>query len=348
MATDIKIGKKLIGPGRPCLVAAEIAQAHDGSLGMAHAYIDAAARAGADAVKFQTHIAAAESTPAEPWRIKFSLQDETRFDYWRRMEFSEDQWLGLKRHCDESGLVFLSSPFSFEAVELLTRAGVAAWKVPSGETTNTPMLEKMCATGLPIILSTGMSTQAEIDAAVAFIRQRGSELILLQCTTAYPCPAEKVGLNMVANFRARYGCAVGLSDHSGTIYPGLAAAADGIQMLEVHLTFSREMFGPDVPASITTEELRQLTNGIRFIEKMCGHPVDKDALAGDMGELRRTFSKSIVARLDLKAGALLGPGDLALKKPGGGLPATKLPQVVGRRLKRAKTADDQLTEDDLE
>ena len=348
MSADIKIGDKIIGPGKPCFVIAEIAQAHDGSLGMAHAYVDAAARAGADAVKFQTHIASAESTPAEPWRVKFSLQDKTRFDYWRRMEFSEDQWQGLKNHCDDNGLVFLSSPFSFEAVDLLTRVGIAAWKVPSGETTNTPMLEKMQETDLPVILSTGMSTQAEIDAAVAYLQSHETELILLQCTTAYPCPPEKVGLNMVAEFRDRYGCAIGLSDHSGTIFPGLAAATMGIQMLEVHLTFSRDMFGPDVPASITPGELAQLTKGIRFIEKMRRHPVDKDELAGDMDDLRRTFSKSIVARKDLEEGISLGPDDLTLKKPGGGLPATKLPQVIGRRLKHAKSIDEQLTEEDLE
>jgi N-acetylneuraminate synthase len=347
MAADITIGDKVIGPGRPCLVVAEIAQAHDGSLGMAHAYIDAAARAGADAVKFQTHIATAESTPSEPWRVKFSPQDETRFDYWRRMEFSETQWKGLKTHCDDNGLIFLSSPFSFEAVELLLRVGVSAWKVPSGETTNAPMLEQMRETGLPIILSTGMSTRAEIDTAVTYLKDRRAELILLQCTTAYPCPPEKIGLNMVTEFRKRYGCAVGLSDHSGTIYPGLAAAVMGIEMLEVHLTFSRDMFGPDVPASIVPDELAQLSRGIRFIEKMSHHPVDKDELAGDMHDLRRTFSKSIVAKRDLSAGSSLGPDDLTLKKPGGGLPATQLPEVIGRKLKRDVSADEQLTEQDL-
>ena len=118
-------------PGTPCLIVAEVAQAHDGSLGMAHAYIEAAASAGADAVKFQTHIASAESTPGEPWRVKFSPQDATRFDYWKRMQFTEDQWRGLKNHASDRGLKFLSSPFSLEAVQLLSRVGVAAWKVAS-------------------------------------------------------------------------------------------------------------------------------------------------------------------------------------------------------------------------
>ena len=130
MSMQFKIGNKAIGKGKPCLIMAEVAQAHDGSLGMAHAFIDAVAAAGADAIKFQTHIAAAESTPDEPWRVKFSKQDASRYDYWKRMEFSEEQWQSLKRHADERGLLFLSSPFSLEAVDLLTRMGVAAWKIP--------------------------------------------------------------------------------------------------------------------------------------------------------------------------------------------------------------------------
>lgn len=139
-----------------CPVIAEVAQAHDGSLGMAHAFIDAIAEAGADAVKLQTHIAAAESSPDEPWRVKFSPQDTTRFDYWKRMEFTEEQWHGLKQHADDRGLLFLSSPFSFEAVELMERVGVWAWKVASGEVSNGSMLERMCRAGLSVILSSGM------------------------------------------------------------------------------------------------------------------------------------------------------------------------------------------------
>lgn len=331
-----------------CLIVAEVAQAHDGSLGMAHAFIDAVANAGVHAVKFQTHIAAAESTPGEPWRVKFSLQDATRYDYWKRMEFTEEQWHGLKRHADERGLQFLSSPFSIEAVELLTRVGMAAWKVASGEVSNIPMFERMVATGLPIFLSTGMSPLAEIDDAVDRVKARGLLLTVLQCTTAYPCPPEKVGLNMIPFYRERYDCAVGLSDHSGTIYPGLAATTLGIEVLEVHVTLSREMFGPDVPASITTSELRQLVEGVRFIQRVLANPVDKDALAQEMGPLRDMFTKSIVARVDLPAGTVLREEHLALKKPGTGIPARCLPEMVGRRLRRAVKADALLLEEDLE
>jgi N-acetylneuraminate synthase len=256
--------------------------------------------------------------------------------------------LGLKDHADERGLIFLSSPFSLEAVDLLSRIGVAAWKVPSGETANTPMLDKMITTGLPIILSTGMSTLDEIDGAVNRIKEGGVSLVVLQCTTAYPCPPEKIGVNLISFFRERYGGLVGLSDHSGTIYPGLAAVACGLQMLEVHVVFSREMFGPDVPASITTAELRQLVEGVRFIEKMMDNPVDKEAIAEEFDELRSTFTKSIVACKNLKAGSILKADDLTLKKPGTGLPPARLADIIGRRLKRSVTADTLIEESDFE
>ena len=170
----------------------------------------------------------------------------------------------------------------------------------------------------------------------------------MQCTSAYPCPPEKIGLNLIPFFRERYGCGVGLSDHSGTIYSGLAAAAVGIDVLEVHVTLSREMFGPDVPASVTTAELRQLVEGIRFIEKMNANPVDKDLAAAETAPLRNLFTKSVVTRADLPAGAVLREEYLTLKKPGTGIPAARLKEVIGRRLKRQVSADTMLSEDDLE
>jgi N-acetylneuraminate synthase len=313
---------------------------------MAHAYIEAIAAAGADAVKFQTHITAAESTPMEPWRVKFSEQDATRYDYWRRMEFTEDQWCGLRKHADEKGLKFLSSPFSVEAVELLTRVGVTAWKIASGEVSNTPMFERIVATKLPVILSSGMSSLSEIDMAVERVKAKGLPLTVLQCTSLYPCPPEKVGLNLIPFFRDRYGT-VGLSDHSGTIYPGLAGATLGIDLLEVHVTLSREMFGPDVPVSLTTTELRQLVDGVRFIQKMNAHPLDKDALALELQPLRDLFTKSIVARIDLSAGSVLRVQDLTVKKPGTGIPAGQLQAIIGRVLRHSVRADQILHESDL-
>jgi N-acetylneuraminate synthase len=336
-----------LSSGGRCLVVGEVAQAHDGSLGMAHAFIDAIANAGADAVKFQTHIASAESTPAEPWRVKFSRQDKTRYDYWKRMEYTEEQWHGLKKHVDERGLLFLSSPFSLEAVELLKRVGVAAWKVASGEISNAPMLDRILAGKLPIILSTGMSPWNELDAAVKKIRKARLDLTVLQCCSIYPTTPDKLGLNLLPELKKRYRCKVGLSDHSGTVFAGLAAAALGADMIEVHVTLSREAFGPDVLASLTTTELRQLVEGTRFIRTALQHPVDKDRMARELAPMRSLFTKSIVARMDLRAGTVLQAKDLTFKKPGTGIPADRFEDVIGRKLARAIKADALITENDL-
>jgi len=346
LRTSIRFPAAARGTG--CIVVGEVAQSHDGSLGLAHAFIDAIAAAGADAVKFQTHIAAAESTPGEPWRVKFSKQDASRYDYWKRMEFTEPQWRGLKEHADERGLLFLSSPFSLEAVELLTRLDMAAWKVASGEVSNSLLLEAMARTQRPMLLSSGMSNLQELDAAVALVRAAGVPFGVLQCTSMYPCPPDKVGLGLLETYRERYGCPVGLSDHSGTIYPGLAAATLGCDVLEIHVAFSREMFGPDVPSSVTTTELRQLVDGIRFIETMRAAEVDKDAMAQELSALRALFTKSVVARQALPAGTVLELGHLTAKKPGTGIPAANLRDLVGRRLRREIAADALLSESDLE
>lgn len=332
-----------------CLIIAEVAQTHDGSLGLAHAFVDAAATAGADVIKFQTHIAAAESTPGEPWRVKFSRQDASRYDYWRRMEFTPEQWQGLRDHAAERGLLFLSSPFSLEAVELLTRVGTCAWKVASGEVANDAMLDAMLATGRPVLLSSGMSDWAELDRAVARVRAHAVDvpLAVLQCTSAYPCPPERTGLNLLAEYRARWNCAVGLSDHSGTIWPSVAAATLGAEVLEVHLTLSRELFGPDVPASVTSAEFAQLVDGVRRIERMLAAPVDKDAESAALAPMRRLFTKSVVARTALPAGTVLQPEHLTAKKPGTGIPAHRLPELVGARLLRDVDADTLLAPDDL-
>ena len=342
---NFSIDQREVGHGRPCLIVAEVAQAHDGSLGTAHAYIDAIAGSGADAVKFQTHIAAAESTPGEPFRVAFSPQDATRYDYWKRLEFTEPEWQSLADHAQGSGLIFLSTPFSFEAVDLLAAVGMPAWKVGSGEVTNLPMLERMAANGRPVLISSGMSSWEELDGAVATVRKTPAPVAVLQCTTAYPCPAEKIGLNVLDQLRERYQCPVGLSDHSGTIYASLAAVALGANLLEVHVVFSRECFGPDVKASVTTAELAQLVEGVRFIERALAHPLDKQQIAGQMEELKTMFGKSVVAARDLPAGHKLGAADLALKKPGSGIPAARLGEVVGRRLAQGVTADTLLAEE---
>ena len=171
---------------------------------------------------------------------------------------------------------------------------------------------------------------------------------VLQCTTAYPCPPEKTGLNVIDELRERYGCPVGLSDHSGKIYAGLSAITLGANVVEVHVVFSRECFGPDVPASLTTDEMRQLVEGTRFIETALASPIDKEAMADDLAGLRRTFGKSVVAARPLPAGHCITANDLAFKKPGTGIPASKYQTVIGTTTKHTIAADTLLSEDDFE
>lgn len=332
-----------------CFLIAEVALAHDGSLGLAHAFIDTAAECGVDAVKFQTHMAEFESSEHEPWRVKFSLQDEARYDYWKRTSFTEAQWHGLKKHADEKGLKFLSTPFSPEAMDLLSRVGVCAWKIASGEVTNLPMVRKMAKSGLPVLLSSGMSSIEETDAAVKELKSTNSQFAVLQCTSSYPSPAEKIGLNMLSFYRERYGCAVGLSDHSGKIFPGLAAVSLGnCSFLEVHLTLSRKMFGPDVSSSLTPDELKQLSEGVRFIETMHAHPVDKDMAAADLAKMRKIFGKSLFAKKDIPQGAKLEESYLAAKKPGTGVPVEEWDKSLGRTVNRSIKAGEMIMKEDLE
>jgi N-acetylneuraminate synthase len=347
LTASFAIAGHQVGPGQPCFIIAEVAQAHDGSLGAAHAYIEVAARTGVNAVKFQTHIASAESTAAEPFRVRFSPQDATRYDYWRRMEFTPSQWAELAAHAAERKLVFLSSAFSLEAVDLLERLDMPAWKVGSGEIGSLPMLEHMAATGKPVLLSNGLADWKTMDIAVECVRKRGAPVGIFQCTTAYPCPAERLGLNLLAELRARYNCPVGLSDHSGVIFAGLAAVVLQANLLEAHIVFSRDCFGPDTPASLTTDEFTQLVQGVRFIEQALMQTIDKDAAAAELADLRRVFGKSVVAARDLPAGHHLAAADLALKKPGTGIPAAEFHNIVGRKLARAVARDTLLAKEDF-
>ncbi len=330
--STIRIGDRVVGGGAPALLIAEVGQAHDGSLGTGHAFIDAAAAAGADAIKFQTHIAAAESTLDEEFRVKFSKQDATRYDYWRRMEFTPEQWAGLADHAAEKSLIFLSSAFSVAAVELLHALGHPAWKIGSGEYKSQDLMAAMAATGKPILLSTGMSRWAEIADSAAGIRGLGVDLALFQCTSRYPTPFDHVGLNVIDKLRADHACPVGLSDHSGSPFPALAALARGADMIEVHITFDKGMFGPDAPASLTFGEFRQVAEGRAAFAEMDAHPVDKDVVADELETMRGLFTKSLAPSQALSKGTVLTAHMLTAKKPGTGIPATRLEDFVGRTL----------------
>lgn len=315
-------------------IIAEIAQAHDGSLGMAHAYIDAVAKTGCDAIKFQTHISAAESSIYEPFRVKFSKQDTTRMDYWKRMEFTVDQWKELKSHCDEVGLEFMSSPFSNAAVDLLEEVGVERYKVGSGEVNNFLLLEKIAQTGKPVIVSSGMSSFEELDDSIRFLKERQVDYSILQCTTAYPTGPKQYGLNVIQELKVRYDVPVGFSDHSSSIESCIAAAALGAEILEFHVVFDKEMFGPDARSSLDFKETTQLVKAVNNIQIALNHSVDKNKNSQYI-ELKQIFEKSLAVNKNLKKGDVITFSDLEAKKPKGyGILASKYEKIVGKKLNK--------------
>ena len=337
---------KLADRARP-LIIAEIAQAHDGSLGAAHAYVDALADAGADAIKFQTHIADQESTLDEQFRVRFSYQDDTRYGYWQRMEFTEPQWAELKRHAEDRGIAFLSTPFSRAAVDMLSRLDVAAWKIGSGDTALPELLEPMADSGKPMIVSSGMSDWAELDRVVDRLRERNADFTLMQCTSQYPTPLENVGLNNLPLIAERYGCRVGLSDHTGTLSPSLAAIARGYPLIEVHAIFDKRMFGPDTIASLTVDQIGELARFARDVATLDSHPVSKDAMADTLSQQKALFGRSVGLAQDLPAGHVLEASDLLPKKPSGGVPWDRKDDVVGRTLTKDVARNRLLRNEDL-
>ena len=311
------------------LIIAEIGQAHDGSLGMAHAYIDLAKKVGADAVKFQTHIPSAESSSKDVFRVNIFPQDKTRFDYWRRTQFEEEQWAGLSRHANDCGLVFLSSPFSFEAIDLLQKLDVSAWKVASGEINNIPALRYMAATKKPILLSSGMSSWEDLDEATKLLNSCKSNYGLFQCTSSYPCPLEDVGINVIEEMQKKYKVPVGLSDHSGSIIPSLTAVARGASMVEAHLVFSKDCFGPDIDASLTGDQFQMMVEGIRDVETLLQNPIDKDGVSANFSRMRTLFGKSLYAKRRIAKGSRFTKDDIILLKPDTGIPSRKLDKLIG-------------------
>ncbi|NBT26538.1 MAG: N-acetylneuraminate synthase [Actinobacteria bacterium] len=338
---DVLLGKDL-------LVVAEIAQAHDGRVDDAHRLIDAAARAGVDAVKFQTHLAAAESTAREPWRVRFSTRDATRRDYWKRMEFSLAQWKEFRAHCQEVGVEFFSSPFSPESIDLLLEVGVRLWKVASGEVNNLQLLSLLRDTGLPVILSSGLSTMVELRSALDHLALKSQEVAVLQCATQYPTSPDRVGLNVITRLHSELGCVVGISDHSSTIFPSIAAAALGARIFETHIKDSADVSGPDSSSSLDEQQLASLVEGVHFIRAAVMNPVDKDSLSENQLSMREIFGRSLVTARDLALGHVLTAGDLAYKKPGGGLDFTWATKLIGGKVTRSLSADEAIRIEDVE
>lgn len=326
------------------VIIAEIGSVHDGSLGNAKRLISLAARCGADAVKFQTHIAQAETTRDAPTPSYFKA--EPRFEYFERTSFSLAEWRDLRMAAEGERLEFLSSPFSLEAVDLLEEIGVSRYKIPSGEVTNLPMLDAIARTGRPVLLSSGMSSWDELDRAVEAIRRHTNELTVLQCTSEYPCPPEHVGLNVLAEMRSRYGTPVGLSDHTLSVWAPIAATVLGATVIEKHLTFSRQMYGSDAAHSLEPAEFTSMVDGVRAVSVMLGSPIDKSNVAS-MATMKATFEKSVVTRNAIRSGDPIAPTDVAVKKPGTGLPPEWITRVVGKPAARDLPADAVIIFDDI-
>ena len=329
------------------LIIAEIAQAHDGSLGMVHAYIDAVSKTGCNAIKFQTHIAEAESSIFEPFRVKFS-DDKTRFDYWKRMEFTLEQWKEIKQHCDEVGLEFMSSPFSNAAVDLLEEVGIKRYKVGSGEVNNFVLLEKIAQTKKPVIISSGMSSFKELDKTVEFLKNRNTEFSILQCTTSYPTKPNQFGLNVIQELKDRYSVPIGFSDHSSSIEACIAATTLGAVILEFHVTTTKGTGLPDAKSSLTIEETTQLVSAVKNIKEALNSPIDKNNNA-QFSELKQIFEKSLAINKDLEKGHTITFSDLETKKPKGyGILASEYEKIIGKKVSRNMQQWDFLNYNDLE
>ncbi len=326
---------------------AEIGQAHDGSLGMLHAYIDAVATTGCTAIKFQTHIAAAESSIHEPFRVHFSKQDKTRFEYWKRMEFTEEQWVAIGTHCKEKGLTFISSPFSNAAVDVLEKAQVEIYKIGSGEVNNLLLLKKVVATGKPIIISSGMSSFDELDTTVAFLKKHKASFSILQCTTSYPTQPAQYGLNVIQELKDRYAVPVGFSDHSASLAAGIAATALGAEILEFHVVFDKQQFGPDVSSSLTISEAKTLVEAVNNVNTALNNPIDKKDNS-EYTDLKQIFEKSLAVNKNIKAGHVLTFDDLEAKKPKGkGVDAQHYESLIGKTVTRDLNTWDFLNKEDI-
>jgi len=341
----IRIQNKVIGEGQPAFIIAEIGMNHNGSVGQAKCFIDAAAEAGVDAVKFQTHIAEAETLRNAPTPPYFD--QEPRFDYFKRTAFDKSQLAELKEYAESRDLIFICSPFSIPAVDLLESINISAYKIPSGEIANLPLLEYVARKGKPILISSGMSSLPELEEAISLIRRFNQDIILMQCTSEYPCPYENVGLNLIQELKQRFDLPVGLSDHTLTIYAAIAAVTLGACVIEKHLTLSKRMYGPDAKFSLTTEEFKQMVEGIRAVETALSHPADKNDIER-FEYMRRTFQKSIVSVVDIPRGTEIQENMISVKKPGDGLHPRYFKEIIGKKVLRDIPRDSLIHKEDIE
>lgn len=324
MLRKINIGGKLIGNGEPPFIIAEGGINHNGDLSLAKEMIKSASDAGADAIKFQTHFADKEMVESS---ITARYIGESVYHLIGRMELSKDDHIELIECAKKHGIIFLSTPFSKEAVDLLCELDVPAFKIGSGELTNLPLVEYIARKNKPVILSTGMSTMDEIAEAVNLIKTYNKKLILMQCTSIYPTRYEDVNLGAMKILRDVFNVPVGLSDHSECIYTALGAVALGACVIEKHFTLSRKLDGPDQKASIEPPELVELVKGSNAIFKATG---DCKEVIQEEVQVQQFARESVVSLVDIKKGEMIRQDMVWVKRPGTGIPARCLNSVLGR------------------
>ena len=312
--------------GQRLNIIAEIGMTHDGSFGLAQKLTEGAAAAGANVVKFQWHIAAEETLKSAPNPPYFS--GEGRFDYFSRTEFSISQFKELADLCVSLDVTPCVSVFSEKSLASAVEAGFQIIKIPSGEITNLPLVEALSVTGLPVIMSSGMSSWEELDEAEA-VFDSDAQLAIVQCTSKYPTPAQSVGLNVLSDIDSRYCRPTGISDHTMSGASCVAAVALGACVIEKHFTLSRGLYGPDARFSLEPKEFEKLSEDLNFVIEALENPVDKNDLSG-VSDMKRVFQKSIVTTANIRAGEVFSRENIGIKKPGTGMPAKLYSQVLGK------------------
>jgi N-acetylneuraminate synthase len=327
-----RIGTHEIGQGCRCFILAEAGVNHNGSLARACALVDAAVEAGADAVKFQTFTAeklVLPNTPQAQYQRRASQGDESQLEMLKGLELSRKDHQALVEHCRKQGIPFLSTPFDEDSADFLESLGVEAFKIGSGDLTNVPLLEHVARKGRPMIVSTGMSTLGEVEAAVTAIEAQGDPaLVLLHCVSNYPADARDVNLRAMATLKRAFGRDVGYSDHTMGIEVPLAAAALGACVIEKHFTLDRGLPGPDHQSSMEPHEFKRMVESIRLVEAAMGDG-RKRPMAAE-ADVMTAARRSLVAAVAIPKGTALRTEMLVLRRPGTGLPADMRGGLIGR------------------
>jgi N-acetylneuraminate synthase len=333
MVKTVCIGDRQIGAGEPCFIISEAGVNHNGDVGIACKLIDAAAEAGADAVKFQIFRAeklVAMNAPKAGYQKQTTDVSESQFEMLRRLELSPEEHVQLSRYCDQAGLLFLSTPFDSESADFLQELGVKAFKIPSGEITNPLFLAHVAGKGLPMIVSTGMSTLLEVEQAVQVIEsQQNQDYVLLHCVSNYPARPADVNLRAMATLERTFQCPVGYSDHTLGHEVSVAAVVLGACVIEKHFTLDGNLPGPDHRASLEPHELKQLVCSIRNVESALG--TGRKVPAASEADTASVARRSLVAAMNIPAGTTLTSELIVALRPGTGIPPTLLDEVIGRR-----------------